>query len=138
MSDTTDIYGRVSRGDYEPAVEWKPRPVMPAVLRKAASALTAEEVASLPAVRAEYAAAEQAWMQNRTAHPKSEREAERRFAADLLTYHGLPDNDFTQSLYGIAWREGHANGYSEVANCFADLAELYEVARKHFCGEARP
>lgn len=52
------------------------------------------------------------------------------FNVDLLDDYGLPDNEFTRKLIDIAYEDGHSSGYSEIYNCFGDLADLHELAQK--------
>lgn len=53
------------------------------------------------------------------------------FCADLIDWYGLPDNVITRRLVSMAWEDGHSSGYSEVANCFCDYADLYAFIVKH-------
>lgn len=53
------------------------------------------------------------------------------FKTDLIDWYGLPDNVITRKLVSMAWEDGHAYGYSEVASAFADYADLYEFIVKH-------
>ena len=53
------------------------------------------------------------------------------FCADLIDWYGLPDNVITRRLVSMAWEDGHSSGYSEVANCFCDYADLYNFIVKH-------
>ena len=50
---------------------------------------------------------------------------------ELIDWYGLPDNVITRKLASMAWEAGHSYGYSEVANAFADYADLYEFVVKH-------
>ncbi len=56
---------------------------------------------------------------------------EKAFETDLIDWYGLPDNIITRKLVSMAWEDGHAYGYSEVENAFADYANLYEFVVKH-------
>ena len=54
------------------------------------------------------------------------------FITDLFEDCGVPDNTLTRYIYGIAYQEGHSGGFSEIANSFYDLIEIYDVAEKFF------
>lgn len=54
------------------------------------------------------------------------------FITDLFNDCGVPDNTLTRYIYGIAYQEGHYGGFSEIANSFYDLIEIYDVAEKFF------
>lgn len=54
------------------------------------------------------------------------------FVIDLLNEYNLDDNDFTRKLYSIAYSQGHAGGYGEIAAVFSELADLDSAARKTY------
>jgi hypothetical protein len=46
------------------------------------------------------------------------------FKEDLFKGFGVNDNPLREKAFLIAWDNGHSSGYSEVKNCFYDLADL--------------
>lgn len=54
------------------------------------------------------------------------------FITDLFNDCGVPDNTLSRHIYGIAYQEGHSGGFSEIANSFFALIEIYFVAEKFF------
>ena len=49
---------------------------------------------------------------------------ERDHSDDLKRVNGVIDNPKADTLYGHAWRLGHAYGYSEVGSHFNELVDL--------------
>lgn len=46
------------------------------------------------------------------------------FRKSLFETFDVVDNPKRDKAFAIAWEKGHSNGYSEVANEFADLVDL--------------
>jgi len=46
------------------------------------------------------------------------------FKADALAEVGLENHPKADKAYGMAWKNGHSGGYSEVYYCLLDYAEL--------------
>ena len=46
------------------------------------------------------------------------------FMKDLLAHLGLTGHPKAEKLFSMAWNQGHASGYSEVAYYAEELAEL--------------
>lgn len=65
-------------------------------------------------------------------YAKHERAMAEMFVVDLLHDFGMPDNAFTRGLYAIAYQQGHSSGYENIYNCFSDLAELDELAKRTY------
>lgn len=46
------------------------------------------------------------------------------FQADLEAEYGLTGHPKAARLFGLAWERGHSSGYSDVAGCYSEFAEL--------------
>jgi hypothetical protein len=54
------------------------------------------------------------------------------FIKDLFEECEVPDNVLTSFIYGKAYETGHSGGYSEIANAFYALIDIYDIAEKFF------
>jgi len=52
------------------------------------------------------------------------------FQKNLFQDNGVPDNEFTQRLYRIAYNQSHDEGFNAIADTFGELAELHDLAKK--------
>lgn len=51
-----------------------------------------------------------------------------KFFVDLAAYYDVPANDpFVKVMNDLAWEQGHANGYGEVAGYFGELMRLWKL-----------
>jgi len=48
------------------------------------------------------------------------------FIADLYDEHGVTDNPRAAKCYELAYAHGHATGYADIANYFAEFVELIQ------------
>jgi hypothetical protein len=55
---------------------------------------------------------------------EAERQSILNFRQALFDEHGVSNHPKRNKAFDIAWEHGHASGFTEVANYFADLAEL--------------
>lgn len=118
------VYQAVQDGDYKNKLAYPERVKEPAVLRKVARDLTADEAASLPAVRAQYEADKAAYDEARRAYNIETSELTGKLRADLEAENGMTGHPKADKVWSKAWEDGHSAGYGEVANIYLDLAEL--------------
>lgn len=119
-----DIRDKLASGHYGPAFEYPSKPSQPAVLRKRASDLTAEEISALMEVREAHEAQVSAYERDRAEYRRQEDEGIQRFRDDLERAHGTAGHPKADLLWGKAWEMGHSAGLDEVMIYYEDLAEL--------------
>lgn len=56
------------------------------------------------------------------------------FKSDLEAEYSVERNPKKDKLFEIAWSDGHANGYSEVANCYGKMVDLIRELNGPFEG----
>jgi len=118
------VYQAVQDGEYKNKLEYPATVREPAVLRKVARDLTADEAKSLPAVCAQYAADKEAYVAARQAYNEETAALTSKLKADLEAEHGLVGHPKADKVWAKAWEDGHSSGYGEVASIYDDLAEL--------------
>lgn len=102
------------------------RPKEPAIFRKCAADLTAEESRSLPRLKREHEQATKEYKEARDAYLRRQVELENEFKRDLEEEHGVTGHPKAERLFQIAWDHGHSAGFSEVLGWYSELAELIQ------------
>jgi hypothetical protein len=51
---------------------------------------------------------------------------EAKFRADAIASVGLQDHPKAEAIIDYCWQEGHASGYSEVANMLETMTDLFQ------------
>ena len=123
-ADMSDTYENARNGKYDVKLPYPSRPSEPAVLRRKVKELSAEEIASIPTVKAEYEAAQVAFREAQTAYKLEERRLHEEFQADLEAEHGMTGHPKAGLLFTKAWDHGHSSGFTEVAIAYNDLVDL--------------
>jgi flagellar biosynthesis/type III secretory pathway protein FliH len=118
------ITERVMNGEYNSKVEWPKTPEKPAVLGKRVMDLSAEDMANLAQVKAQYEADFEAYKQQKRQHSASEQEGIARLRRDLEAEYGMVGNAKADRLWRKAWEHGHSSGLEEVVQWYDDLWEL--------------
>jgi hypothetical protein len=123
------IYERINNGEYRPQRTYPAYPEKPALLCKRANDLTAEEIAQLHDTKLDWEQCMKDYREARESYGKAEAEINHAFQKDLCDECGVEpfDGPFAESMYAIAWDEGHSAGHSEVASCFMRLLPLWEI-----------
>lgn len=122
------IYDNIAAGKYQQTGDYPDRPPQPAVLRKAAGTLTDTEAALLAATKRNYEAALADFVEARAAWQRRDNALVEAFWNDVAEDYGWDRSDaFVQKIEGIAWRNGHSGGFSDVYSELSDLAELYDI-----------
>lgn len=98
----------------------------PAVLRKTARDLTAEEFATLPQVKADYEIAKAAEKEARDAYYRQMGELTEQFRRDVEAENDMIGHPKASLLWSKAWEMGHSAGLGEVLTYYEDLVELVQ------------
>lgn len=67
---------------------------------------------------------EEKYKEHRDLYIKAEEKLYNEFQTDLFSEFGVSNVPKRFKCFDIAWEKGHANGYSEVYNEFADIVDL--------------
>jgi hypothetical protein len=122
MSD--DITTRIRNDEFKPTAPYPFRVKEPAILRKSAKELSDAEIASIPEVRAQYAADKAAYEEAKTVYQTQASACENAFVDALHEYHGMTGHPKADLLYSKAYSLGHSAGKEEIASYYDDLVEL--------------
>jgi hypothetical protein len=125
MSDQS-IYDRIRAGEFKPTLAYPTRPKEPAILGKSVKQLSDSELASIPAVRATYAADKAAFEAANIAYRREATACEEAFVAALHDYHGMTGHPKADKVYSKAYERGHHAGFEEVASAYDDYVDLVE------------
>lgn len=118
------VYDKIQNGDYMTKIEPNPRPPIPLLLRKRASELTEDEIATLAVVKAKYVAAEEAHKSNYQERIADGNRLIAQFQHDLEEEAGMLDHPKAALLYSKAYEDGHASGFAEIHHVYYNLLEL--------------
>lgn len=118
------ITERIQNGKYSSQVAWPKTPEKPAVLSKRAMDLSAEDMATLAQVKAQYEADLEAYREQKRQHSFSEQNGIARLRKDLEEEYGMVGHAKSQQLWNKAWEHGHSGGPEEVVQWYDDLWEL--------------
>lgn len=127
MSST---YEKANEGAYKSKLDFGVRAQEPAVLRRMARDLTADELHDMANVKAEYERAKAEQKAKEAAYHKDEGRLMGDFRKDLETEHGMTGHPKADKLYGLAWDYGHSAGLAEVAIHYDAFVELVDVSSK--------
>lgn len=109
---------------YKTKLDWPTRPKAPAVLDKKASSLTADELATLAQVKADYDAAVVQHTADVKAYREDQAKLENDFRRDLIAEFGMTGHPMADKVYGKAWEHGHSSGLSSVYFWFDEFMEV--------------
>jgi hypothetical protein len=133
MDTGKSIRDRIRDGDYSSKIAAVPAPVKPAVLRRTVEQLTAEELASVAAVKAAWERDTAAARDNAAAIRADEGRLVERFWADVFADHGVAADDPVAAwARAEAWSRGHSGGLSQVLNEFDELSGVFAVVAEHY------
>jgi hypothetical protein len=118
------IYDRVVAGEYEPKIAYPERPKKPTILAMRIDNVSAEELATVPAVKAAYEADVLAYDLAKAAYGEESRRLSIQFSTDLEVEAGVSGHPRAPLLYQLAYDRGHSAGMAEVALYYAEMAEL--------------
>lgn len=114
----------INAGKYKNTLPNPSKPEIPAVLKKRASELTADELSSLMKVKADHEAAIEAMNKARIAYRDEDARLEALFRSDMEAEYGMVGHPKADMLYSKADELGHSGGFSEIHNYYSELVEL--------------
>lgn len=117
-------YQKFIDGVYTNGAPYPVKPVEPAVLRKRAKELTAEELSSLAAVSRAYDEAKVAYDVARREHGLESGRLTALLQADLEAEYGVTGHPKAELLWSKAYDRGHSGGTGEIINAWTDLVDL--------------
>lgn len=130
VSEPRSVREKILDGSYDATDIYPQQCLKPSVLAKQADKLTDAEIASLPAVRAQWAATKAEYNRRVEEYQKRHSELLETFRRDLFAENGIPaDSKFGGEMYALAWSQGHAGGYDEIMTAFVGLLPLWELYR---------
>lgn len=121
MSST---YDKAIAGDYTSKLDYGTRPKEPAVLRRMARDLTADELRSMADVKIEYERAVAEQRDQTVAYREDSSRLGNQFRKDLETEFNVEGHPMADKLYSMAYEHGHSAGLAEVANYYGEFSEL--------------
>lgn len=111
------VFDNIANGEYENKLPWNPSPEM----------LTDIESQIEAAKRVVEDLKEQRQNLRKVSQKAYNEESARlqdQFKADLFKEFGVEKNPKAEKCYAKAYEQGHSSGYSDIANCFANMVEL--------------
>lgn len=126
VPEFTSVTEAINKGAYDNKIEFRKRPGMPLVLKKRAIDLTAEELAALPAIKAEFEAGCIDADANRHNYWAEAERVKTKFRADLERENGTAGKPKADKLWELAWEEGHDAGLGSVVTEYERLVALVD------------
>lgn len=121
MSST---YDKAIAGDYASKLDYGTRPKEPAILRRMARDLTADELRSMVDVKAEYERAVAEQRDQTVAYREDSGRLGEQFRKDLEAEFNVEGHPMADKLYSMAYEHGHSAGMAEVASYYGEFSEL--------------
>jgi hypothetical protein len=105
---------------YKNQLPYPPRPAKPTLPKNPTPEDYRKHADNLEA----YEKVEMEWLKEMDKYHAEQCRLESLFKADALAEVGLTNHPKADKAYGLAWKNGHSGGYSEVYYCLLDYAEL--------------
>lgn len=117
---------RINAGEFENTVAYPNRVKEPEILKKTVKDLTDEEIASIPAVRAAYAADKAEYDAGLRQYQAGEGRAQSAFREAIKAEFGYANHPKEHLLWQKAWERGHSSGLTEVVWHYEDLSDFLD------------
>jgi hypothetical protein len=114
----------MNTNDYETKLPCTRLPAPPAVFKKRALDLTQDEIKTFNDVKVQYDQEVAAARRARMAYDDDRRRLKEKFEQDLAAENGIAGHPRAAKVFELAWEHGHSAGFGDVANLYAEFAEL--------------
>jgi hypothetical protein len=133
----SSVREKINAGAYKTTLPYPSRVVEPAVLRKSARDLTADEMASLSATKQKFEQDKEAERTAKVAYNTDTERLKAQFKADLFAEHGVTLGDaLGEVVWRKAWEDGHSAGYGEIATHFEYLTDIIDTVNMYYVRKA--